>query len=161
MEFAIFIFALIFISVDKHFSPISFLNALDKCAVVIFFVRQLEISLAILLTLFPFSAVDDSSRCIQIDTTAVLEAINPLSIINVAVGELKYSGTILFAVEKLSFIDILLRYDLNAFSMFLSLPRLAEFPSSHVKLSWKMPENAFWDIVSQRKNHTVFVFFDT
>lgn len=59
----------------------------------------------------------------------------------------------------MTFVDIFFWNYLQSLAIFLPFSRLSWPPSSHIKLSWKMPEDTLRSVISDGENNTIFIFF--
>ena len=160
VEFAVLVLAFVFVSVNKHFNAEAFFDWLHKSTIIVFLFREFKISLSLLFTVSPFSAVYDFCSWIQVHSSSIFHAFNPLAIVNIAISKFKNACAILFAIEELSFVHMLIRNKLKAFSIFFAFSWLASSPSSHVKFTREMPKNTLVVLIVQSKDNAVFVFFD-
>ena len=83
----------------------------------------------------PFATIQHLGGCVKVDSSAALDSIYPLAIVEVSLGRLEYAGTIFLSVEELPLVYVLVGNILETFSMLLAFSWLPTFPAPHVELS--------------------------
>ncbi len=106
VEFAAFVLAAIFVAVDKDLHSEAFLDGLQEGAEIVLLLGKFEEALTLFPALPPFSTVEDSGCCVEIDPAAIFEAVGPLPIIDVSVGLFEDSAAVSLSCQKLSFVDV-------------------------------------------------------
>lgn len=75
VEFPAFVLPAIFVAVYKDLHSEAFLDGFHESAEIVLFLGKFEEALTLFPTLPPFSTVEDSGCCVEIDSAAIFEAV--------------------------------------------------------------------------------------
>lgn len=81
MELSLSVLASVFVPINEDLYPVAIFYGFDKCPPIVFFWRELEDSVAVLLAIPPLTLIGDLGGGIVVSSLAMFSSLNPLTVV--------------------------------------------------------------------------------